>query len=159
MWGAGCIMAEMWTRVPILQGNTEQHQLTLIAQLCGNITPDVWEGVDKLELYNKMDIPKGKRRVKERLRPYLKDLSACDLIDKLLTLDPSKRLNADESLNHDFFWTEPVRVSDSAWTPSWRPPSRHAGCGSGQPAEAQPHRGVHGPGLLEPQRRRVLGGC
>merc|ERR1719400_560665 len=39
MWGAGCIMAEMWTRSPIMQGNTEQHQLTLIAQLCGAISP------------------------------------------------------------------------------------------------------------------------
>ena len=28
--GSGCIMAEMWTRSPIMQGNTEQHQLTLI---------------------------------------------------------------------------------------------------------------------------------
>jgi len=27
MWGAGCIMAEMWTRSPIMQGNTEQQQL------------------------------------------------------------------------------------------------------------------------------------
>jgi cyclin-dependent kinase 9 len=108
MWGAGCIMAEMWTRVPILQGNTEQHQITLIAQLCGSITTEVWEAVDKLELYHKMEIPKGIRRVKERLRPYLKDQFACDLIDKLLALDPSKRLNADEALNHDFFYTDPM---------------------------------------------------
>lgn len=112
MWGAGCIMAEMWTRVPILQGNTEQHQITLIAQLCGTITPEVWEGVERLELFNKMEIPKGsKRRVKERLRPYVKDAFACDLIDKLLSLDPAKRLNADESLNHDFFWTDPMPCS------------------------------------------------
>lgn len=34
-------MAEMWTRSPIMQGNTEQHQLTLISQLCGSITPEV----------------------------------------------------------------------------------------------------------------------
>lgn len=27
MWGSGCIMAEMWTRSPIMQGNTEQHQV------------------------------------------------------------------------------------------------------------------------------------
>jgi hypothetical protein len=29
--------------------------------------------------------------VKERLRPYVKDAWACDLIDKLLSLDPAKR--------------------------------------------------------------------
>ncbi|XP_073727594.1 cyclin-dependent kinase 9 isoform X3 [Misgurnus anguillicaudatus] len=47
LWGGGCIMAEMWTRSPIMQGNTEQHQLTLISQLCGSITPEVWPDVDK----------------------------------------------------------------------------------------------------------------
>ena len=41
LWGAGCIMAEMWTRSPIMQGNTEKHQLTLISQLCGSITTEV----------------------------------------------------------------------------------------------------------------------
>jgi len=109
MWGAGCIMAEMWTRSPIMQGNTEQHQLTLIAQLCGAITPEGWPGVESMDLYNKMEIPKGtKRRVKERLKPYVKDAYACDLIDKLLSLDPTKRLDADTALNHDFFWTDPM---------------------------------------------------
>lgn len=44
LWGAGCIMAEMWTRSPIMQGNTEQHQLTLISQLCGSITTEVGRG-------------------------------------------------------------------------------------------------------------------
>ena len=56
-----------------LQGNTEQHQLTLIAQLCGAITPSVWPAVQSLDLYNKLEIPSGvKRRVKERLKPYVK---------------------------------------------------------------------------------------
>ena len=109
LWGAGCIMAEMWTRSPIMQGNTEQHQITMIAQLCGAITPDTWPGVEKLELFSKVELPKGsKRRVKERLKPYVKDPFACDLIDKLLLLDPSKRTDADSALNHDFFWTDPM---------------------------------------------------
>jgi len=112
MWGAGCIMAEMWTRSPIMQGNTEQHQLTLIAQLCGAISAEVWPGVENLDLYNKLEIPRGvKRRVKERLKPYVKDAFACDLIDKLLSLDPQKRLDADSALNHDFFWTDPMPCS------------------------------------------------
>ncbi|CAG7833405.1 unnamed protein product [Allacma fusca] len=109
MWGAGCIMAEMWTRSPIMQGSTEQQQITLISQLCGSITPDVWSGVENLELYNKLDLPKGqKRKVKDRLKFYVKDPFACDLLDKLLTLDPSKRVDADTALEHDFFWTDPM---------------------------------------------------
>jgi len=112
MWGAGCIMAEMWTRSPIMQGNTEQHQLTLIAQLCGAISAEVWPGVESLDLFSKLEIPRGvKRRVKERLKPYVKDAFACDLIDKLLSLDPTKRLDADNALNHDFFWTDPMPIS------------------------------------------------
>lgn len=76
-----------------------------------------------------MELPKGqKRKVKglpklaefmwsfilmllnfvERLKPYVKDPYACDLLDKLLTLDPSKRVDADAALNHDFFWTDPM---------------------------------------------------
>jgi len=60
--GAGCIMAEMWTRCPILQGNTEQQQLTLISQLCGSITPEVWPDVVSLDLYNKLELVQGQKR-------------------------------------------------------------------------------------------------
>lgn len=112
MWGAGCIMAEMWTRSPIMQGNSEQHQLTLISQLCGSIAPEVWPGVEQLELYTKMELPKGqKRKVKERLKHYVKDAYACDLIDKLLWLDPSKRIDSDGALDHEFLWTDPLPCS------------------------------------------------
>ena len=56
-------------------------------QLCGAITPEVWPGVENLDLYNKMELPKGsKRRVKERLKHYVKDPYACDLIGELFTL-------------------------------------------------------------------------
>jgi cyclin-dependent kinase 9 len=109
IWGVGCIMAEMWTRSPIMQGSTEQQQLTLCAQLCGSFTPGVWPGLEKLYLYSKMELPQNhKRKVKERLRPYVKDPCAVDLLDQLLILNPEKRINADDALMHDFFWTDPM---------------------------------------------------
>lgn len=109
MWGAGCIMCEMWTRRPVMQGESEQHQISLISQLCGTISPDVWPSVDKLEFYSKLELPKGHRRIiKERLRHYVKDQYAVDLIDKLLILDPRKRLDSDNALNHDIFWEDPM---------------------------------------------------
>lgn len=111
LWGSGCIMAEMWTRTPIMQGKTEQHQLQLITQLCGSISKDVWPTVDQLDLFNEMELPQGhKRKVRDRLKPYVKDPQALDMLDKLLTMDPSKRLDADMALNHDFFWTEPETI-------------------------------------------------
>lgn len=45
-----------------MQGNTEQQQLILISQLCGSITTEVWPGVENLDLFNKMDLPKGQKR-------------------------------------------------------------------------------------------------
>lgn len=109
MWGAGCIMAEMWTRSAIMQGSTEQQQLILISQLCGSLTPEVWPEVENLELYQKMELPSGhKRKVRDRLRPYVKDAHGVDLLDKLLILNPEQRIDADTALNHDFFWSDPM---------------------------------------------------
>jgi len=62
LWGAGCIMAEMWTRSPILQGHSEQHQLRLISNLCGDITPVVWPNVRFLKLYNQLELTPGSIR-------------------------------------------------------------------------------------------------
>lgn len=45
-----------------MQGNTEQQQLNFISQLCGSITPEVWPGVESLELYNKIELLKGQKR-------------------------------------------------------------------------------------------------
>ncbi|XP_069119507.1 cyclin-dependent kinase 9-like isoform X1 [Argopecten irradians] len=151
LWGAGCIMAELWTRTPIMQGKTEQNQMFLICQLCGSITTDVWPNVDKYDLFTQMELPTGqKRKVKERLKAYVKDQYALDLIDKLLVLNPAKRYDADTALNHDFFWTEP-EPTDLAKTLSKHttsmfeylaPPRR--GIQQGQrPHQPNMHRPIH----------------
>ena len=45
------VLAQIWLPVNVsLQGNTEQHQLTLIAQLCGAINEEVCPNVFLLHI-------------------------------------------------------------------------------------------------------------
>ncbi|CAD6187622.1 unnamed protein product [Caenorhabditis auriculariae] len=96
VWGVGCIMAEMWTRTPIMPGETEQKQLLLITHLCGSINKEVWPEVDKLPMFFRNGTEK-----------FVKDEFAMQLLDELLTLDPSKRLTAEKAIYHDYFYKNP----------------------------------------------------
>lgn len=44
----------------------------------------------------------------DRLKAYVRDPHGCDLIDRLLSLDPKLRPDADAALNHDLFWSDPM---------------------------------------------------
>ena len=117
MWSAGCVMAEMWLREGYMPGNSEQEQLNLISLYCGSITPAVWPGVEHLGLYTVLKLSQNERRcVKESMLPWIMDLLGCDLLDKLLTLDPKKRIDAAAALNHDFFSEDPLPSSLSRVT-------------------------------------------
>lgn len=48
------------------------------------------------------------RKVKDRLKVYVKDPLGCDLLDQLLKLDPKVRIDADSALNHEFFYADPM---------------------------------------------------
>uniref|UniRef100_A0A914H1F0 Protein kinase domain-containing protein n=1 Tax=Globodera rostochiensis TaxID=31243 RepID=A0A914H1F0_GLORO len=116
IWGAGCILAELWIRAPILQGNTEQSQLELISKLCGSINPHSWPGCDKLPYYNNLqgslqqNLP---RRVRERINPFLQNNEqALSLIDLMLTLNPEKRPTASAALDHNFFFEAPMPANN-----------------------------------------------
>jgi cyclin-dependent kinase 9 len=126
--------------------------------------------VENLELYNSLEIPKGqKRKVKERLRTFVKDANALDLLDKLLNLDPNKRINADASLGHDFFWSEPMpqdlenmlkqhtQSMFEYYTPPRRPRGGHQP--THQPHHPpHPHHPQHGPPVRHPHPPHGRGG-
>lgn len=106
MWSVGCIFAELLHGKPILPGKNEPEQLNKIFELCG--TPDEinWPGVSKIPWYNKFKPARPmKRRIKEVFRHF--DSHALELLDKMLCLDPSKRISAQEALVAEYFFVDP----------------------------------------------------
>uniref|UniRef100_A0A8R1I400 Protein kinase domain-containing protein n=1 Tax=Caenorhabditis japonica TaxID=281687 RepID=A0A8R1I400_CAEJA len=104
VWGAGCIMAEMWTRQPIMQGDTEQKQLQLISGLCGSISTRVWPNCEKMPLWVAMSseansaLPQGKKRI---LRDKMRILMKCDGPDGKPMSDPFGRSRPNDNVPTD----------------------------------------------------------
>ena len=48
MWAAGLIFGEMWKRSPLLPGNEEQKQISLIFELCGTPSDRNWPNYQDL---------------------------------------------------------------------------------------------------------------
>ncbi|GAA0142271.1 non-receptor serine/threonine protein kinase [Lithospermum erythrorhizon] len=107
MWSVGCIFAELLQGKPILPGKNEPEQLNKIFELCGSPDEINWPGVSKIQWYSKFKPARQmKRRVREVFRHF--DRHAIDLLDKMLTLDPSQRITAKDALDAEYFWTDPL---------------------------------------------------
>jgi cyclin-dependent kinase 12/13 len=118
MWSVGCIIAEMFRRTGFLRGDREATQLDLIFRTCGHPTAENWPDLPKKgRLWKNFEPAPGEPRFPRRIREALKvqlphpkwmTESAIDLIDKLMILDPEKRWSAEEALDADYFFENPI---------------------------------------------------
>jgi cell division cycle 2-like len=115
MWSVGCIFAEMLLGEPLIQGTDELDQLNKIFRLLGTPTEESWPGWNTLPNYQKITFKQyNVNKLRENFPAYstrddlvLTD-KGYDLLSKLLTCNPSKRITAAEALRHAWFFENPL---------------------------------------------------
>jgi serine/threonine protein kinase len=113
MWSAGIVFVELMTKKSPFPGYNEPHQLDLIFKLLGTPDNSTWPGVEELPGYKK--IRKGLYK-QNQLRRVFKDwdVEAIDFLEQFFA-PPSKRITAEQALQHHFFTTEPLPCDPSEY--------------------------------------------
>ncbi|XP_030747535.1 cyclin-dependent kinase 1 [Sitophilus oryzae] len=108
IWSVGCIFAEMSTRKPLFQGDSEIDQLFRIFRVLRTPTEDIWNGVSTLPEY-KAIFPNWTSYTLSKQVKNLED-DGIDLLSKMLIYDPSKRISAKSVASHPYFKNLDLKV-------------------------------------------------
>ncbi|CAO3570235.1 unnamed protein product [Mortierella alpina] len=101
IWSAGCIFAEMSSGRPLFPGSSVKDQLLKIFKILGTPTEETWPGVSRLPEY-RPDFPLYSPIPLENLVPKLDPLGI-DLLSRLVSYNPDKRISAEAALTHPYF--------------------------------------------------------
>jgi serine/threonine protein kinase len=101
IWSIGCTFAEMVSRAPLFPGDSEIDQLHKIFMALGTPSEEVRPGVCDLP-DRKPTFPHWPRRCIAERAPKLDPLGR-DLLARMLTYEPSRRISARDALNHPYF--------------------------------------------------------
>lgn len=111
IWSCGCILGELFTRTPIFPGTSELEVLGEISVICGSPNTKDWPALTACPHFGLFDKSLLKTSYPRMIDQHFGGRFGCpadavDLLDKLLTLDPSRRIGGDAALRHPFFKPE-----------------------------------------------------
>ncbi|KAK9473824.1 kinase-like domain-containing protein [Dipodascopsis tothii] len=103
VWSVGCILAEMLSGQPLFPGKDYQHQLMLILDVLGTPAMEDYYAIKsgKAREYIRKLPFKKRVPIAARLPPQTSPL-AIDLVEKMLTFNPTKRISVEAALEHPY---------------------------------------------------------
>uniref|UniRef100_A0AAY4BHE2 Mitogen-activated protein kinase n=1 Tax=Denticeps clupeoides TaxID=299321 RepID=A0AAY4BHE2_9TELE len=102
IWSVGCILAEMLSNRPIFPGKHYLDQLNHILGILGSPSQEDLSCIINLKARNYLlSLPLRCKVPWHRLFPTA-DPKALDLLDKMLTFNPHKRIEVEEALAHPY---------------------------------------------------------
>eukprot|EP00262_Sarcandra_glabra_P004487 TRINITY_DN15569_c0_g1_i1.p1 TRINITY_DN15569_c0_g1~~TRINITY_DN15569_c0_g1_i1.p1 ORF type:complete len:424 (-),score=44.97 TRINITY_DN15569_c0_g1_i1:431-1564(-) len=113
VWSVGCIFMELMNRRPLFAGRDHVHQMRLLTELIGTPTEAELGFVrsEKARMYIQQ-LPRHPRQPLARVFPHVHPV-AIDLVERMLTFDPTRRITVEEALAHPYF----ARLHDVADEP------------------------------------------
>ncbi|WKY03804.1 hypothetical protein Q1695_005062 [Nippostrongylus brasiliensis] len=105
VWSVGCITAELMIGKPLFPGKDTNAQYEMIIELCGSPDEDLMRKIEESSPATRRVVESYRHRERQ---DFTKRFKGCpplfvDFLDKVLVLDPEKRLTVEASLAHPYF--------------------------------------------------------